>query len=51
MEEGGLSINDVGKIIGSQSAASMIVNGKRAISKTQAKRLAERFRLDAGAFI
>jgi HTH-type transcriptional regulator/antitoxin HigA len=49
--EAGLSINDVGAILGSQSVASMILNGKREISKENAKRLAAHFNLNVGAFI
>ena len=42
---------DLAGIIGSQPAASMILTGRRSISKTQAKRLAERFHVDAGLFL
>ncbi len=51
MAENKMNATALGKIVGSQPAASMILSGKRAISKAQAKRLAVRFRLDAGAFI
>ncbi|MFI5380474.1 MAG: type II toxin-antitoxin system HigA family antitoxin [Tepidisphaerales bacterium] len=51
MRENSMSVNDLGKIIGSQSAASMILNGKREVSKQIAKKLAGRFGLDVGAFI
>jgi antitoxin component HigA of HigAB toxin-antitoxin module len=32
-------------------SATMILSGKRAISKDNAKKLAERFKVDAGLFI
>jgi HTH-type transcriptional regulator/antitoxin HigA len=51
MQENSMSVNDVGKVIGSQSAASMILSGKREISKETAKKLATHFGLGVGAFI
>jgi antitoxin component HigA of HigAB toxin-antitoxin module len=51
MQESKLSVGDVGRIIGSAPAASMILRGQRSISKAQARRLADRFDLDVGAFI
>ncbi|HEX4124336.1 MAG TPA: helix-turn-helix domain-containing protein [Tepidisphaeraceae bacterium] len=42
---------DLGRVIGSQPYASMILAGKRQISRDNAKKLAERFRVDAGLFI
>jgi HTH-type transcriptional regulator/antitoxin HigA len=43
-----MSAADLGRLIGSSSNASMILNGDRAISRNVAKRLAERFKVDAG---
>ena len=51
MEQRGMSVSDLGRVIGSQPAASMIVNGKRGISRSQAKAIAAHFGIDAGAFI
>ncbi|MDB5304959.1 MAG: putative transcription regulator containing domain [Phycisphaerales bacterium] len=51
MDANEMSIADLGRVIESQSAASMIFNGKRAISKSQAKALAGRFKVDAGLFL
>jgi len=51
MEQRGMSVSDLGRVIGSQPAASMILNGKRGISRTQAKALGAFFGIDAGAFI
>ncbi len=38
-------------VIGSRGVTSEVVNGKRSISKTQAKALADFFKVDAGLFI
>jgi antitoxin component HigA of HigAB toxin-antitoxin module len=42
---------DLGHIIGSQPYASTILAGKRQISKDNAKKLGERFKVGAGLFI
>lgn len=46
-----LSQADIGRLIGSESAVSMFLNGDRGLSKLQIKTLAERFHLDAGLFL
>jgi len=51
MEANGLSQADIGRVIGSESAVSMFLKGERELSKSQIKRLAERFKLDASIFI
>ena len=51
MEANDLSQADIGRIIGSESAVSMFLKGERGLSKSQIKKLAERFRLDASVFI
>jgi len=51
MESNDMSVSELGEIVGSQPAASNIVNGVRGVSKAQAKRLGEHFAVDAGAFI
>jgi HTH-type transcriptional regulator/antitoxin HigA len=51
LAENDLGVNDLGRIIGSQPAASMILSGKRQISKAHAKALAVRFAVDAGLFL
>jgi HTH-type transcriptional regulator/antitoxin HigA len=50
-EAHGLSVAALGGIVGSKSAASMILSGQRSISKAQAKRLGAHFGIDAGVFI
>ena len=51
MEENGMSVTDLGNVIGSRTAASMILNGRRSPSKRHVLRLAERFGVDASAFL
>ena len=51
MEAHGMTPADLGRTLGSVSAASMILGGKRGVSKANAKRLAERFGVDAGLFL
>lgn len=50
MESAGLSQGDLAEIV-SQSHLSEILSGKRAISKTVAKRLAKRFHIHADLFL
>ncbi|MCA1639098.1 MAG: transcriptional regulator [Acidobacteria bacterium] len=51
MEENDLKQKDLIHIFGSSGIASEIVNGKRSISKNQAKALAEFFRVSIEVFI
>jgi HTH-type transcriptional regulator/antitoxin HigA len=51
MEFRNMTVNDLGKIVGSQSLASMILAGKRGISKSNIARLAAHFRVDPAVFI
>jgi HTH-type transcriptional regulator/antitoxin HigA len=51
MEQNEMTSADLGKLLGSRSAASMILSGKRAMSKTHIRKLAARFKLDASAFL
>ena len=51
MEFNDLSQADIGRIIGSESAVSMFLAGNRSLSKSQIKKLAERFHVDASVFI
>ncbi len=46
----GITPAQIGHLLG-RAAASYILNGDRGISKVQAKKLAELFQVDAGAFI
>jgi HTH-type transcriptional regulator/antitoxin HigA len=51
LDANGMAAADLGRVIGSQPYASMILSGKREISKENAKKLAARFKVDAGLFI
>jgi len=51
MEEHKLKQTDMVEIFGSQGVVSQVLNGKREISKAQARRLSERFRLPVDMFI
>lgn len=51
MYEHDLKQSDLLDIFGSSGIASEVVNGKRSISKTQAKKLAERFKVSVELFI
>ena len=51
MEQNDLKQAELEDVFGSQATVSKVLNGRREISKAQAKRLAERFRLSTDAFI
>jgi HTH-type transcriptional regulator / antitoxin HigA len=52
MESSGLRQTDIAEIIGASSGVvSQLVNGKRAISKAQAKALGQKFRVSPSLFI
>jgi HTH-type transcriptional regulator/antitoxin HigA len=51
MEARDLTHKDVWPLFGSKGIASEVLNGKRAISKTHAKKLAEFFHVSPAAFI
>lgn len=51
MEEHGLKAIDLEPVFGSRGRVSDALNGRRQISKEQAKRLAEKFHVSAAAFI
>jgi HTH-type transcriptional regulator / antitoxin HigA len=51
MEEHGLRQRDLLEVFGSRGIASEVLSGKRAISKSQAKKLAELFHVPADLFL
>ena len=51
MEERGLKHKDIWPVLGNKGAATEILSGRRTISKSQAKRLAEFFRVSVELFI
>jgi HTH-type transcriptional regulator/antitoxin HigA len=51
MAEHGMNTEALGKIIGNKTAASLVLNGKRELSKSHIRRLATHFNVDAGIFL
>jgi len=51
MREHGLKQTDMAEIFGSQGNVSLVLNGKREISKSQARKLSNRFHLPIDIFI
>src|SRR3954464_2153942 len=51
LEENGLRPIDLGRIIGSVSNATMILQGKRELSKEHIRKLSERFNVSPGLFL
>lgn len=51
MNANNMSQAQMGKVIGSESAVSMFLNGERELSKSHIKALVARFRVDAGLFL
>lgn len=52
VDQSALSVNDLARVLGlTHAAASMILSGKRAISRSNAVKLSRRFCVDVSAFI
>lgn len=51
VDESGISITELGRILGDQSSASRVLNGKRELSKAMIRRLCEHFKMSADYFI
>ena len=52
VEQAGMSVTELGRLLGSKGAASELLSGKRKEpSKSQIARLAARFKVDAGLFL
>ena len=51
MEENGMKPADLGRLLGNRSLATQILHGKRGLSKTHIRLLAERFRVNPGLFL
>lgn len=51
MEEHEMNISDLGRVIGSQSNASLILSGKRAISRRVMSLLSKHFGVNASVFL
>jgi HTH-type transcriptional regulator/antitoxin HigA len=50
MRENGMSTTDLGNVLGNKTAASLVINGKRELSKSHIRKLSARFRVDPGLF-
>jgi len=51
MDDHGMNIEEMGKVLGSRTAASLVLSGKRELSKSHIRKLAARFKLDPGLFL
>jgi HTH-type transcriptional regulator/antitoxin HigA len=51
MTEAEMNVSDLGRLLGSQSTASQILRGRRELSKTHIRRLADHFKVDAELFL
>ena len=51
VEESGMSVVDLGRVLGSHATASLLLAGKRKMSKAVMLRLAEHFAIDPGLFL
>lgn len=50
LKENGMKPADLGRLLGNRSLASLILNGKRGLSKTHIRILADRFKVEPGLF-
>ena len=50
MRENGMTTADLGKVLGNKTAVSLVLNGKRELSKAHIRRLAARFKVEPGLF-
>jgi HTH-type transcriptional regulator/antitoxin HigA len=51
MRENRMNTEALGKVLGNKTAASLVLNQKRELSKEHIRRLAARFKVDAGLFL
>jgi len=51
IEQNGMNSSALGDLLGSRPLASMILKGQRELSKTHIRKLANRFKVDAGYFL
>ena len=50
MKQAGMTASDLGRLLGSRGLGSLVLRGRRQLSKTHIRTLAEHFRLDPGYF-
>ena len=51
VQESGMSVSDLGRLLGSRPLGSAILRGKRQLSKAHIKKLSEHFHVNAGLFL
>ena len=51
MDQSGVTVTQMGKILGSQPLASLILHGKRNLTLTHIRKLAEYFKVEAAYFV
>jgi HTH-type transcriptional regulator/antitoxin HigA len=51
MESNGMNGSDLGRLLGNRELGPKILNGSRQLSKTHIRRLADRFKVNAGLFL
>ena len=45
-----MTVADLGRVLGNKTAASLVLSGKRQLSKSHIRRLAARFKVEPGLF-
>ena len=51
LAEHGMSASDLGRLLGNRTLGTPVLSGRRALSKTHIKKLAEHFKVEAGLFL
>jgi HTH-type transcriptional regulator / antitoxin HigA len=51
MEQNDMNAADIGKVLGNKTAASLVLSGKRELSKAHIRKLAARFKVEPGLFL
>lgn len=51
LAENGMTASDLGRLLGNRTLGPAILSGRRGLSKTHVKKLAERFRVEPGLFL
>jgi antitoxin component HigA of HigAB toxin-antitoxin module len=51
MQESGMTVSDLGRVIGNQPSASLLLSGKRPMSKSQILKLARHFKVSPALFL
>lgn len=51
MEQNDMNVADLGRVLGNKTAASLVLSGKRELSKSHIRKLAARFKVDPGLFL